>query len=138
MRTGVFGRLKVPFKTDKGEFVNPIPIEGGFGKNSSIEQCCLIGMTLPQPVLIAVLSETALKLERKEVEESLINTLTSINEGLKTYEKVAHIIIAQDAWTPENMMLMPTLKLKRHRIHERFVECARKNYDNPSAIVWEE
>lgn len=133
----VLGRLNDPFKTDKGEFVNPIPLEGEFGKNSYIEQCCLIGMTLPQPVLIAVISEAAHNLDPKEVEKSLINTLSSINRSLKSYEKVAHIVIVKDAWTPENLMLTPTLKLKRHSIHGKFVDYARDHQNNPSQIIWE-
>jgi long-chain acyl-CoA synthetase len=133
----ILGRMKDPFKTDKGEFVNPIPIEGRFGKNSYIEQCCLIGMTLPQPFLIVILSEVARKLERKEVEKSLRKTLTSANKDLVPYAKVAHIIVAQEPWTPENMMLTPTLKLKRHVIHAKFVEFARANYESQAPILWE-
>jgi long-chain acyl-CoA synthetase len=133
----ILGRVRDPFKTDKGEFVNPIPIEGKFAKNHLIEQLCLIGLTLPQPVLLAVLSAAAMKMPRKEVDKSLKQTLDSINPGLTKFEKVSHIIVVKEPWTPENGLLTPTLKMKRNDIHAHYIALAHKAIVNHDPIFTE-
>jgi long-chain acyl-CoA synthetase len=133
----ILGRVNDPFKTDKGEFVNPIPIEGMFAKNNLIEQLCLIGLTLPQPVLLVVLSEAAKKASRENVVTSLQLTLDSINPHLTKFEKVTHIIVVKEPWTPENDLLTPTLKLKRNSIHAKYIDLAHKIAEVPQTIIWE-
>jgi len=134
----ILGRVNDSFKTDKGEFVNPIPIEGKFGRNGYIEQSCLIGLTLPQPALLVVLSESAQNKDRQDITRSLKETLDAINPDLTKFEKISHIIIAKEGWTPENAMLTPTLKMKRNVIHAKYIELAQKAIPNPDAIIWEE
>jgi long-chain acyl-CoA synthetase len=133
----ILGRASDPFKTDKGEFVNPVAIEGKFGRNAYIEQMCLIGMTLHQPVLLVVLSEAAKQLPRDEVSKSLKATLEEINPGLTKYECVSNLVILKDTWTPDNERLTPTLKTKRMTLHQSFIELARQASAGSEAIVWE-
>lgn len=133
----VLGRFKDPFKTDKGEFINPIPIEAHFYANPYIEQICLIGMTLIQPVLILTLSEGAKKLSHGEVHDSLKQTLDMINTGLTPFEKISHIIIAKEMWTPENNLMTPSLKVKRNAIHQKFIGMAKKLVNQKDTIFWE-
>lgn len=133
----ILGRVGDSFKTDKGEFVAPIPIEGKFGNNTYIEQLCLIGLTLPQPVLLVVLSETARKTNKEVVEKSLKETLMAINPGLTNFEKVSHILIVKEYWTPENNLLTPTLKMKRASLQAKYIDFAHKAILNPDPIVWE-
>lgn len=125
------------FKTAVGEVVNPIPIEDRFRKNSYINQTCLFGMNLPQPVLLVVLSDVARKLDKKEVEKSLKKTLSSANNQLTSAEKVSHIFIVQEPWTPENMLLTPTLTLNRNTIHEKYMDAAKLFIKSTTPIIWE-
>jgi long-chain acyl-CoA synthetase len=133
----IHGRVNDSFKTDKAEFINPIPIEGKFGANTNLDQLCLIGLNLPQPVLLAVLSESAKRMDREAVKKQLEETLNSINSDLFNYEKVAHILIVKEGWTPENGLLTPTLKMKRNAIHDKYIELAEKNMDTPEIVIWE-
>lgn len=133
----ILGRINDSFKTDKGEFVNPIPIEGKFAKNTLIEQACLIGLNLPQPVLLAVLSEASKKKSRADIEKSLGATLLAINKSMTKFEKVAHIIIAAEAWTPENALLTPTLKMKRNVLHDKYLDLATKAIHDKTLVLWE-
>jgi long-chain acyl-CoA synthetase len=133
----IMGRVNDSFKTDKGEFVNPIPIEHKFSHNNLLEQICLIGLNLPQPVLLAVLSEPAMKMDRDEIERSLKETFDAINPDLTKYEKIVHIFLVKEGWTPENALLTPTLKMKRNAIHDKYIDLALKNIDTPEVIIWE-
>jgi len=115
------------FKTTAGDLVNPIPIEDRFKKNSYIKQACLIGMNLPQPVLIVVLSETTQKLDRKEIEKSLKKTLSSANNQLAAAEKVSHIYIVQEPLAPDN----------RISIDAKYTDAVNLLIKSPSPILWE-
>ncbi|MCB1827730.1 MAG: AMP-binding protein, partial [Coxiellaceae bacterium] len=48
----ITGRVKEQFKTAKGEYITPVRIEKEFDKHPEIEQCCLVGSGLRQPVLL--------------------------------------------------------------------------------------
>jgi long-chain acyl-CoA synthetase len=133
----ILGRMNDSFKTDKGEFVNPNAIESKFQKNVLIEQLCLVGQNLPQPKLLIVLSEVAVVMDKEKIIKNLKGTLEHVNRDLAKYEMVSQIIIVKDHWTPENQMLTPTLKLKRHVIHDRYLELAQKNVDNHEVIIFE-
>ncbi|MDQ2995272.1 MAG: AMP-binding protein, partial [Pseudomonadota bacterium] len=87
----ITGRLKDQFKTAKGEFIVPTPIELAFAHNPDIEQCCLIGSDLKQPVLVANLSAAA-KLKTKEfVNANISATLFSVNQSLPHYQRVSKV-----------------------------------------------
>jgi long-chain acyl-CoA synthetase len=57
----ITGRVKDIFKTDKGKYVAPAPIELSMSKNTDIEQVCLVGLNLTQPIALVVLNEEARK-----------------------------------------------------------------------------
>lgn len=48
------GRKKDTFKTAKGKFVSPVPIEKKLFEYSRVEMMCLIGLGLPGPILLVV------------------------------------------------------------------------------------
>lgn len=108
--------------------VNPVPIEERFLKNSYIKQANLISISLPQPVLLVVLSEVASKLEHKEVIKSLRKTFTSANKNLVQFEKVSHIIVVKEAWATNT---------DREAIHEKYTDLAKQVITRPEPIVWE-
>jgi len=131
----IVGRKKDIFKTEKGKYVAPIPIESDFAENEYIEQMCLMGTQLVQPILVANLSDHAAKEDRKTLQASLLETLVHINGKLEAHEKVGGIIITASSWTTETGELTPTLKVKRHIVEKRYLEGAKEV--PKGQIIWQ-
>ena len=116
----ITGRLKEIFKTSKGKYVAPVPIESKLMANSSIEQVCVTGSKLKQPIGLIVLSVEALKLPAQEIEQSLLATLNKVNGTLESHAVLDGLIIMKDEWTVDNGLLTPTLKVKRYDLEEYY------------------
>lgn len=112
----ITGRLKDQFKTDKGKYVIPAQIELHFYKNTDIEQICVVGVGLPQPIALIVPSEAGLGKAKKELENSILSTIDKINLILMAHEKVAKAVIMKEAWTIENGLMTPSLKIRRPKV----------------------
>ncbi|MDP7591738.1 MAG: AMP-binding protein [Litorilituus sp.] len=131
----ITGRIKDKFKTSKGKYVTPVPIESALSANTDIGQVCLIGSGLTQPVALVVLNET---IKRKEsgVENNLAQTLQEVNATLESHEKLEHIVICKEAWSVENDLVTPTMKIKRNLIENKYNELVGKNLNGN--VIWEE
>ena len=134
----ITGRLSDTFKSAKGKYITPAPIEWGFAENELIEQVCVVGLALPQPLALAVLSERGQRTLRAEVEQSLQKTLQEINTSLATFEKLAGIVVVKDSWTVENGILTPTLKIKRNILNERYQNQLPIWLQQQKLIIWED
>lgn len=130
----ITGRLKDIFKTEKGKYVAPAPIEAKLMENPIVEQVCVTGTNLPQPIALLVLSEAARKHNRDGVVESLKTTLIAVNESLESHQRLDRIVIFQEEWSIENDLLTPTLKVKRHIIEEKFKAVILANHTEH--VVW--
>ncbi|MCB1827731.1 MAG: AMP-binding protein, partial [Coxiellaceae bacterium] len=133
----IIGRVKEQFKTAKGEYITPVRIENEFSKNTDIEQCCLVGAGLRQPVLLVMLSETKKQKGEQHLTKSLAEQLDRINPGLSTHEKVSHIIVVNDTWTPENGLMTATLKLRRKEIEHHYKNLIEATQTVSDPIMWE-
>ncbi len=133
----ITGRVKDIFKTDKGKYVAPAPIELELSKNTFIEQVCVVGANLPQTMALVVLSEDAKKEEKAAVEKSLEDLLVDVNHSLEKHEKMKKVIIMQEEWTVDNNLLTPTLKVKRNILEKAKAPNYEKWYNNKSVVVWE-
>ncbi|AGH46618.1 AMP-binding protein [Paraglaciecola psychrophila] len=116
----ITGRLKEIFKTSKGKYIAPVPIESKLMANSSIEQVCVTGSQLKQPIGLVVLSVEALKLPSAEIEMSLLATLNEVNNTLESHAVLDCLVVMKDEWTVDNGLLTPTLKVKRHNLEEHY------------------
>ena len=133
----ITGRVKEMYKTSKGEYVAPAQIEVGFANNSFIEQICVAGNNLPQPIALVVLSDFTKTSEKQKINESLEATLKGLNPTLKPYEKVQRIVIMKDPWTVDNNKLTPTMKIKRGNIEKEFASQLEPWYNTKETVVWE-
>jgi long-chain acyl-CoA synthetase len=133
----ITGRVKEMYKTAKGEYVAPAQIEMGFAENSMIEQVCVVGQSLPQPVALVILSAFCSDTPQEEVNQSLAETLNKLNPSLKSYERVNKVIVLKEPWSVENNMMTPTLKLKRNIIELKFEELTRTWYEIKEKVIWE-
>jgi len=133
----ITGRVKDIFKTDKGKYVAPAPIELSMSKNTDIEQVCLVGLNLTQPIALVVLNEEARKKPKEEVAARLEATLKSINPTLDKHEVVKKFVVVQEPWSIEDGILTPTLKIKRNKVDAKYKDKYTEWYDAPETIVWE-
>jgi long-subunit acyl-CoA synthetase (AMP-forming) len=130
----ITGRLKDIFKTEKGKYVTPAPIEAKLMENPIVEQVCVTGTNLPQPIALLVLSEDARAHNKEGIEQSLNNTLQTVNAGLESHQRLDRIVVFKEEWSIENDLLTPTLKVKRHVIEEKFKDVILK--DHSGTVVW--
>ncbi len=131
----ITGRVKDLFKSGKGKYVAPVPIESKMGVNTLIEQICIMGSGLPTAMAVIVLSkEVAEGMDREEIEESLLATLKEVNAQIEKHEVVGGIRIAADEWSIDNGLLTPTMKVKRAELEEKYLPLLEGQKD---AVVWE-
>ena len=133
----ITGRVKEMYKTSKGEYVAPAQIEFGFADNNFIEQICVVGDNLPQPIALIVLSDLGKSSDKQAIRESLEATLKALNPRLKPHEKVQKLVILREPWTVDNNKMTPTLKIKRNIIEKEFVAKLEKWYDKAEVVIWE-
>lgn len=133
----ITGRVKDQFKTDKGKYISPAPIELEYTKNTDIEQVCLVGMGIPQPLALVVPSELGHKKTKVELSKSLAETLRQINPSLQSYEKVAKVVIMKEEWSVDNGLLTPTMKIKRNQVEKIHMHMYKDWFDQENDVIWE-
>ncbi len=134
----ITGRVKDTFKSAKGEFIVPAPIEYQFATNSNVEQVCILGRGLPQPVALVVLSEIGQQLDKENLVKSLSQTRGQINQSVLKHEQVQRIVIMQEPWDVNNGMLTPTLKVKRNILEEKYEAHLPRWYQQAAEVIWED
>ena len=132
----VIGRVKDAFKTSKGSYVVPNPLEEVISTNTYVEQCCVVGLGIPQPLCLINLSEEAQKLENSVIENSIQDTVKQLNSTVANYERISTVIIQMDAWTEDNGILTPTLKVKRGTLDDKFGKEFLAWNDSKDKIIW--
>ncbi|RLD66353.1 MAG: AMP-dependent synthetase [Bacteroidetes bacterium] len=131
----VKGRVNDTFKTAKGEFIIPVPIENNFADNEFIEQICVVGLDLPQPIGLIQLSEKSKSASLDEIKESLLNTLDKVNTKLHLYERLNKLLVISEKWSLENGILTPTNKIKRNVINETYKHLFEEWYNEKNRII---
>ncbi|MFA5939058.1 MAG: AMP-binding protein [Sinimarinibacterium sp.] len=134
----ITGRTKDIFKTLKGKYVAPAPIEGSLSRNTDIDQLCFVGAGLKQPIMIVTLSATGATKPRDEVQQGLVADMDAVNETLEPHEQIAKIIVAKEAWSIDNGVMTPTMKVKRNEVENRYMPLLEKHAgDYKTKVVWE-
>jgi len=132
----ITGRVKDIFKSGKGKYIAPVPIESKLADNLLIEQLCVMGSGLPNAMAVIVLSkEIADDMNKEEIAQSLTNTLVAVNKQIEKHEVVGGIRIAKEAWTIENGLLTPTMKVKRAELEEKYRGLISQ--EHKEIVVWE-
>lgn len=132
----VTGRIKDQFKTDKGKYINPVPIELELLKNPYFDQVCIVGTGIAQPIALSTLSEEARSKQEEELQISLKETLEEVNKDLQNYEKIKKVVLMEEEWTIENGFLTPTLKIKRNKIEEIHKHNYPHWFSQPEEIIF--
>ena len=137
----ITGRVKELFKTSKGKYVAPAPIENKLNSHPMIEMSMVSGVGQPAAYAMVILSEELRPKQndpafRKEVESELAQLLKSVNAELPDYEKLQMIVISKDPWTIENGFLTPTMKIRRGRIEEGVAARVDAWFDTKGKVQW--
>lgn len=133
----ITGRVKDIFKTAKGEYVAPFTLETKFATNNHIEQICVTGPQLPQPIALLVPSEDGIKLSKEELRDSLLASLQQANAEVFNYEQIRKIIVTKEPWTVDNGLLTATLKTRRQALDDKYQANFQKWYEESDTIIWE-
>ena len=133
----ITGRVKDTFKTSKGEFIDPAKIEAKFGEIEYFGQMCVVGLGVPQPIMLVNISDLGKKLEKEELIEKLENKLESVNSTLFNYLRISTIVICKDEWTPQNEILTPTMKIKRGNVDKMYMSKYDEWHHTNEKVIWE-
>jgi long-chain acyl-CoA synthetase len=137
----ITGRVKDLFKTSKGKYVAPAPIEDRLVMHPAIEACCVTGANLGQPLALVMLNPDAARRAadaagRAEIEATLAAHLQRINETLDPHEQVDCLVLMVEPWTIENDLVTPTFKVKRNRIETLFASNYERWVGEHRKVVW--
>ncbi|MGQ0530568.1 MAG: AMP-binding protein [Panacagrimonas sp.] len=141
-RLRITGRVKEIFKTSKGKYVSPAPIENRLSASSRIEACCVMGAGLPQPFAVLILppdenaacKDTA---HRDALMASLKTHLAAVNAQLDPHEQLEFVVVVTDAWTVESGLVTPTLKVKRAAVEKLYESRIDRWVGQRSPVVWD-
>jgi long-subunit acyl-CoA synthetase (AMP-forming) len=137
-RLRLTGRLKEIFKTSKGKYVAPAPIENRLAEHARIEQVCVVGDGLPAPMGLCVLSAVGPADVRQALHSSLERWLEQVNAALDKHEQLRQLVVVKDSWAVENGFLTPTLKIKRNVIESTYGPQFQVWSERTEVILWQD
>jgi long-chain acyl-CoA synthetase len=137
----ITGRKKELFKTAKGKYVAPAPIENHLNAHPMVEMSMVSGVGLPAPYAVVVLDEN-LRAQvgdaatHARVDAELDKLLYDVNEGLAVHERLHLLVVAREPWSIENGCLTPTMKMKRSRIEAAVAEQVDAWHAEQKPVLW--
>nr|HEX4315743.1 AMP-binding protein [Kofleriaceae bacterium] len=138
-RLRITGRAKELFKTSKGKYVAPVPIENAVMTHEAVEQALVSGANMPQPYALVVLAESLrpkLGELRASLDAALREHLARVNDKLDPHERLGRIVVVGEPWSIENGLLTPTLKVRRAVIEARYAGSVDGWYAQPDPVIW--
>ena len=133
----ITGRVTDSFKTSKGKFIEPVVLEELLGDINEIEESCVVGRGIAQPLCLIQLSDIGKSISRDKLSNILLERMNSINAKLMNYQKLSTFIIVKDEWTQENGIIGPTQKLKRGEIEDVYSNKYLKWHESVDKIIFE-
>jgi long-chain acyl-CoA synthetase len=135
------GRKKELFKTAKGKYVAPAPIENMINESPMVELSMVSGVGQPSAYAIVVpaeglrpkLSDPAV---RAEFEAEMKSVLQRVNAKVADYEQLSKIVVAKEPWSIDNGQLTPTMKIKRNRIEAKVEPQVEAWYATKGSVIW--
>jgi len=138
-------RKKHIIVTSGGKNIAPLPIENLILESPYVDQTMVVGEK--RPFLIALIVPDFQKLnefasehqitagsnkeliEAKEVIKVYEQLLRTVSRQLATHEKVRKFLLVEEAFSIENALMTPTLKLKRKEISKKYNDEIDKLYN---------
>ena len=137
----ITGRVKDLFKTGKGKYVSPAPIEDRLVMHDAVEACVVTGANLGQPLGIVMLNADAVArvadpAQRAALEASLADHLKAVNATLDPHEQLQCLVVVTTAWTVDNDIITPTFKVKRNRIEDLYASRYEAWESMGKRVIW--
>jgi long-chain acyl-CoA synthetase len=137
----ITGRVKELFKTSKGKYVSPAPIENRINANPLVELSMVSGVGQVSAYALLVLGEQVRPqlgdpAYRNEVEKQLTELLHEVNRDLADYEQLRMFVVASEPWSIESGLLTPTMKIRRNRIEASVEKQIDTFYASKGAVYW--
>lgn len=139
----ITGRVKDLFKTSKGKYVAPAPIEDRLVMHNAVEACCVTGANLGQPLAVVMLNLEAMARAadaagRAALKASLAEHLQAINAQLDPHEQLDCLVVVSEPWTVDNGFVTPTFKVKRNRVEEVYAAHWERWAGSGETVIWAE
>jgi long-chain acyl-CoA synthetase len=139
----ITGRSKELFKTSKGKYVAPVPIENLLNADSNLELSCVSGLGRPACFAVIQLGEASFRkfsdpTFRNEISPELESLLDTINAQIEEFERVQFLAVAKVEWQTANDFLTPTLKIKRDVIESTYAPFLDDWYGAGQKIIWQD
>jgi long-chain acyl-CoA synthetase len=139
----ITGRVKDIFKTGKGKYVAPAPIEDKLVMHAAVEACCVTGANLGQPLALVMLNMEAAQRAadaagRGALEASLASHLKSINAMLDPHERLDCLVVVRQPWTVESGLITPTFKVRRNRVEDVYAPYYERWVVERRTVIWHE
>ena len=134
----ITGRVADSFKTSKGEYIEPLTLEQFFVNMNEIEEVCVVGLGIAQPMCLIQLSDIGKSATKDNLSKMFLDTLENINSDLVNYKKISTLIIVKDEWSQENGIVGPTQKLKRGAVDEKYNKNYLKWHESDQKLIFED
>ncbi len=133
----ITGRVADSFKTSKGEYIEPLTLEQHFVNINEIEEVCVVGLGIAQPLCLIQLSEIGKNTSQEAISKMLTDRLNEVNSDLVNYKKISTLIIVKDEWTQQNGIVGPTQKLKRGAIEDKYSQNYLNWHNSSEQVIFE-
>jgi long-subunit acyl-CoA synthetase (AMP-forming) len=106
-----------------------------------VEMSMVSGVGQASAYAIVVLAENLRPRQREagvraQVEAELAQLLQKVNAQVADYEQLRMIVVADEAWSIENGMLTPTMKIRRARIEKAVGGQVERWFGARGAVIW--
>lgn len=137
----IVGRIKEQFKTSKGKYVSPVPIEKRLSIHPALEATCVMGNARPHPFAISVLSPDARRQCEAnglagELGRTLEQLLIQVNAELDPHERLQFLALVDGPWDIPSGLITPTLKLKRDLLEQRYAPRIEGWVAQQKPVLW--
>ena len=113
-----------------GDNISPQRVEGMLTIEPEIGQAMVFGDRRPHLVALLVVDEEFAKtvINEDELRTKLSNAVALVNKKLSMIEQIRHFAVADEAFTTDNEMMTPSMKIRRHVITAKYGEALEALY----------
>jgi long-chain acyl-CoA synthetase len=134
----ILGRKRDRFQTSAGRLISPGSVERLLAADDLVDQVCVVGSQLPQPIGLIQLAERHAEdgQHRGRVEERLARLLIKVNECVGKHERLGCLVVIPGLWAVENGFMTPMLKVRRSMVEAAYRDRFEEWSIGGRAVIW--